>query len=148
MSIDNAVQTPPNHRECLICGEHNPLGLHLNFKANETGGVQATFQCNRYLQSYDGILHGGAIAAMLDAAMTNCLFYHSVEAVTVSMEIRYLASVPSDSEIRIVGELDSANNGLFNTSATISHGQTTMARASAMFMDKKIASQMQKTPSL
>ena len=58
------------HARCVLCGSENPLGFRLRFQVREDRSVQVSFQCNELFQSYPGIIHGGVVAALLDAAMT------------------------------------------------------------------------------
>src|SRR4030042_2638964 len=70
------------HSRCFLCGDRNPRSLRLCFQAGDSGIVTAKFQANEGLQGYDGTLHGGMIAALLDSAMTHWLFYRGRQAVT------------------------------------------------------------------
>ena len=82
------------HANCLLCGNRNPLSLGLSFHPGDCGDINATFQAHPRLQGYQGILHGGVSSALLDAAMTHCLFHQSIEAVTGDLHVRFLKSVP------------------------------------------------------
>ncbi len=68
------------HSGCIMCGTQNPLGLKLNFTRDEEeeGGVIGYYKPNNLMEGYAGILHGGVAAALLDSAMTNCLFANHV----------------------------------------------------------------------
>ncbi|MBI4725717.1 MBL fold metallo-hydrolase [candidate division TA06 bacterium] len=61
------------HHQCLLCGDDNPWSLKLQFSAGGNGMVLAQFKAHGMLQGYLGMVHGGIVAALLDAAMTNCL---------------------------------------------------------------------------
>jgi acyl-coenzyme A thioesterase PaaI-like protein len=53
------------------------------------GSVTAEFTAAPFLEGYVGRLHGGVIAALLDGAMTNCLFALGYQAFTAELTIRY-----------------------------------------------------------
>ncbi len=76
--MDEAMATLQSrlHSQCILCGADHPQGLRLAFNTDANGRVKAEFPCDRMYQGYDGYLHGGVIAALLDSAMTNCLFAH------------------------------------------------------------------------
>ena len=76
------VKATDSHFGCLLCGKSNPMSMHLDFYADLTGTVYAEFITNPYLQGYKGILHGGVTCALLDSAMTHCLFNLQIEGVT------------------------------------------------------------------
>jgi uncharacterized protein (TIGR00369 family) len=77
------------HPLCIVCGRAHEHGLGLRFSLREDGAVEAQFDCKPIFQGYEGILHGGITSALLDGAMTNCLFAHGVVAVTAELTIRF-----------------------------------------------------------
>lgn len=82
------VKAADSHFGCLLCGKSNSMSMHLDFYADLTGTVYAEFITNPYLQGYKGILHGGVTCALLDSAMTHCLFNLQIEGVTGEMNIK------------------------------------------------------------
>jgi len=93
--------SPESHSGCLLCGGENPLSLGLRFEPGGQGSVQTEVQLNRRLQGYDGILHGGVISSLLDAAMTHCLFHAGIEAVTGDLHVRFLHPVPCKEKVAV-----------------------------------------------
>ena len=81
------------HRGCVACGAENPYGLRLRFFRQDDGSVTAACPCRKELAGYDGLLHGGIAATMLDSAMSNCLFAAGVTAMTAEMNLKYRAPV-------------------------------------------------------
>jgi uncharacterized protein (TIGR00369 family) len=75
------------HR-CFVCGKNNTIGLHLTFWLEE-GMVRSEFTPQPDHQGYDGIVHGGILAALLDDAMANCLWLRGIPVVTAKMALRY-----------------------------------------------------------
>jgi len=53
---------------CFVCGPENPKGMHLKFHKTEDG-VYASFSLPKYYQGYEGVVHGGVIALLLDESM-------------------------------------------------------------------------------
>jgi acyl-coenzyme A thioesterase PaaI-like protein len=84
------------HRRCLLCGASHPGGLRLAFAVQPDGAVEAAVPGRAFLEGYPGILHGGAIAALLDAAMTNALFARGLVGLTAELTVRFLAPVRLD----------------------------------------------------
>lgn len=124
------------HSWCLICGDKNPLSLKLSFQAEDNGCVKADFQSHREFQGYDNIIHGGVIAALLDAAMTHCLFHRGVQAVTGDLHIRFVKSVSCDASIEIKAWVSSFRPPLYRLKAEIVHNEQVMAWADAKFMQR------------
>ena len=77
------------HPLCIVCGRAQGGGLGLRFSLRDDGSVEARFDCEPIFQGYDGVLHGGLASALLDGAMTNCLFARGVVAVTAELTIRF-----------------------------------------------------------
>ena len=131
---ERAAGAGTGHDHCLICGEQNPWSRRLRFSATEDGGVHAEFQAQPELQGYDGILHGGVICALLDAAMTHCLFHRGVQAVTGELNVRFHEPVPCNALIRASARVRSAWSPLFCVEAELRHEEKLVATASAKFI--------------
>lgn len=124
------------HRHCLLCGDRNPWSLKLRFTAFEDGEVRAVFKGRRLLEGYDGLLHGGVIASLLDSAMTNCLLQQGIEAVTGELNVRYLHPVSCTAELELRARVATERRPLYVlTSELVTEGRS-VARASAKFMMK------------
>jgi acyl-coenzyme A thioesterase PaaI-like protein len=98
--------------------------------------VCTKFQAYPGLQGYDGILHGGVIAALLDAAMTHCLFYRGVQAVTGDLRIQFLQPVPCNSLLDLRAKVLSVTPPLYCVKAELVFEQRVMAWAEAKFMQR------------
>jgi len=122
------------HAHCLLCGERNPRSLGLQFRAGDSGIVRSRFEGNLELQGYDNTLHGGVIAALLDAAMTHCLFHHSIQALTGDLHVRYLHPVPSDAALDISARIEYSKASLYRMQAEIRVSGRVMAVAEGKFM--------------
>jgi uncharacterized protein (TIGR00369 family) len=77
------------HPLCIVCGRAHGGALGLRFSLQDDGSVEARFDCEATFQGYEGMLHGGIASALLDGAMTNCLFARGVVAVTAELTIRF-----------------------------------------------------------
>jgi uncharacterized protein (TIGR00369 family) len=122
------------HVNCLMCGARNPWSLGLRFRAGEGGTVRARFQGHSALQGYNGILHGGVISGLLDAAMTHCLFHHGVQAVTADLHVRFIEPVPCEAPLEVKAWLVSVKPPLYGVAAELASGQQVVARGEAKFM--------------
>ena len=60
----------PHAAGCLVCGRHNPHGLHLSLHVNtDTGAVTCDFTPQPHHVGFEGIIHGGLLATVVDEAM-------------------------------------------------------------------------------
>lgn len=134
---EKAIETQPDirrsHRRCLLCGDDNPWSLKLAFRA-EGDAVKADFQAERTQQGYRGLLHGGVIAAVLDASMTHWLFHHGVRGVTGDLRVRFLRPVPCRATLEARARLSLATPPLYKLRAELVLEQQIMAWAEAKFV--------------
>ncbi len=124
------------HAYCLLCGKDNPIGFKLSFGVVKPGVVSASFPCSRVFQSYPQTLHGGVISALLDAAMTNCLFSLGETGVTAELTIRYLRPTKLDRPAEVVGLVETAKWPLFHLAGELRQDGAVLARAQAKFVDR------------
>jgi acyl-coenzyme A thioesterase PaaI-like protein len=59
----------PWSRSCFVCGEANPHGLQArSFKVGDR--IELPFVARRELAGWNGVIHGGLVATVLDEVMT------------------------------------------------------------------------------
>lgn len=131
------VDKRPSHQYCMLCGTQSSFGLKLDFYNDQQGVVWAKAKGSIHQQGYQGILHGGFIAALLDAGMCNAIFNQNAEAVTGDMNIRYLAEIPLTADILIRGKIIKNYLTLYKVEAEIYVEQQLMAKSSARFMKRQ-----------
>ncbi len=132
----SGISTRNDHARCVVCGDLNPRSLKLTFQPTEKSAVTARFQAHPELQGYSGILHGGVIASLLDAAMTHCLFFQKVQAVTGDLHVRFVRSVPCRSSLEIRAWVLSAHPPLYRLRAEIFLADQVVAWAEAKFVQR------------
>lgn len=124
------------HPFCMVCSGSNPHGLALEFQVHDDKCLKATFHAHGALEGYEGLLHGGMIATLLDGIMTNCLFAHGVAAFTADLRLRYRAPVTIGPEICLYARINQAHHPLYLLSAELTQEGSIRAVASAKFMAK------------
>ncbi|NWF91171.1 MAG: PaaI family thioesterase [Ignavibacteriaceae bacterium] len=115
------------HAHCLLCGQQNPRSWGLFFHRGEGTSVHGTLHPNDGLQGYDGMLHGGVIASLLDAAMTHCLFHLGVQAVTGDLHVRFVQPVSCCATVDVRAHIASASPPLYYLKAELLEGDRVMA---------------------
>ncbi len=110
------------------------MGLALRYTPQPDGSVSANFLGHCALEGYPGLLHGGVIAALLDGAMTNCLFARGIRGLTVELKVRYHAGVVAAEESLLRAWVEDDSQGLFQLHAKLSQGGTVKASATGKFM--------------
>jgi uncharacterized protein (TIGR00369 family) len=126
------------HSRCLLCGNLNPKSLNLSFQTADDGAVKTRFKAHSELQGYDGILHGGVIAALLDAAMTHCLFHRGVQAVTGDLHIRFVRPVACNVTMDIRAWVLLSHPPLYRLKAEIVVDGRVLAWGEAKFLQHRV----------
>lgn len=124
-----------SHPYCVVCSQSNPLGLGLEFAVHPDGSVSASLHGHAALEGFEGCLHGGTIASLLDGAMTNCLFAHGYVAMTAELKVRYRKPVLIGQEILIRAWITRSQPPLHLLEAELKQEGCTKATASAKFFE-------------
>ena len=132
------VSSDNGHSQCLFCGDLNPRSMNLSFQAEGIGTVKTKFQAGAELQGYDGIIHGGVIAALLDAAMTHCLFHQGIQAITGDLHVRFVRPVAYTASLEIRAWLQLSHPPLHQLRAEITVDNSVMAWAEAKFVQRRV----------
>ncbi len=122
------------HAGCVICSSLNEHGLRLSFKSLPDGSVEAMFDCNQAFQGYHNVLHGGITSALLDGAMTNCMFAHGIHAVTAELNIKFRHPVICRQSVTVRAWITRSSSKLHLLKADISQNGQIMATARGKFV--------------
>ena len=120
------------HSQCFTCGNECTEGLSLKFTIEDDVVISRFIVDNKY-QSYEGIVHGGITAAILDCAMVHCLFALDIQALTVELSVKYRHPVDIDSNTEVKAWLVSNSHGLYILKAELSQNNQVKARANGRF---------------
>jgi uncharacterized protein (TIGR00369 family) len=125
------------HDGCMACGrpDRNSTSLGLAFTCHPDGSVSAVHTTGVQHQGYTGILHGGMVSTLLDAAMTHCLFAHGIAAVTAELSVRFVAPVMTGQQVELTARLTETKRRTYRLEARLTCGARLMARATAKFLD-------------
>jgi len=127
------------HPFCIVCSQANDCGLGLRFSRRDDGGIEARFDCQAPFQGYPGLLHGGVTSALMDGAMTNCLFAHGIVAVTVEMTVRFRHPIALHADLLVRAHIVRSQAPLHIIQAeAIQNGQV-KAKAVGKFMERPLS---------
>lgn len=126
------VQVPSSHAHCMACSPRGLLGLR--FRPDGARSVIASIRALPEWQGYAGILHGGMVSTLLDAAMTHCLFHHEVEAMTASLKVRFLEPTPCSGLLDVRATLSDRRRHVYLLDAELTTHGRVLARAEARFI--------------
>lgn len=119
--------------KCFACGKDNECGIKLGFSL-ENGEATADFTLEERFQGWNGIAHGGIVAAVLDEAMAWAIGISEIKAVTAEMNVRYKKPTPIGKLLKVTGRLTETNGRILRTEASIYDGPTLLASATARYV--------------
>jgi uncharacterized protein (TIGR00369 family) len=97
-----SYMTLSDNDRCFGCGKENPSGLKIPFVVDRKKKViRGEFTPGQEYQGYQGVIHGGIIATLLDEAMVRLAFDLGLYAVTAWMEVRYLSPLAIGEEVHV-----------------------------------------------
>lgn len=137
LMIDQLIQTRQRaHPGCMVCSRENRKGLQLNFVFCDDGSVSADFNLGRVFEGYPAMLHGGILCAILDGAMTNCLFAHDCVAVTADFHVRFRHPVVTDHAAHVRAWINRSTSGLYELRAEILQNGKLKTTATGKFIQQ------------
>lgn len=122
------------HAYCVLCGQKNRRGLKLNFRLMGDGSVEASTRCSKRFQGYRNVVHGGVIAALLDSAMTNCLFAHNIKALTAELKVRFSSPVNTKNALRVRALIEKTYGHFYVLKAELFQNHAVKAKATGRFI--------------
>lgn len=122
------------HTHCFACAPGNPHGLGLHFCTDEKGMTHATWTPTPEFQSYNGRVHGGILATLIDASMVHALFALGVAGVTAEMNLRYHTPVLLNAPVEVATWVEAHKLGLYRLRAEIRQAGCKVVTANAKFM--------------
>jgi len=106
---------------CLFCGSQNPYGFHLVFRQEDDFTVTET-SVPWYYQGFKGVVHGGIVAALLDEAMSHSLKNAGIEAVTGTLETRYIKPLLTEKPLVARGRVVKKNGRIIEVQGRSNSG--------------------------
>lgn len=122
------------YRQCFVCGQENPIGLHLTYEFDDRE-ARAVIALDDDYGGYPGVVHGGIVTALLDEIMAKTVENLGIWAVTASIEVHFRRATPVHTPLILTGKLVKGKTRMFRTEAklTLEDG-TTLAEATAVFV--------------
>lgn len=134
VAVDEPLPLLEDHRHCFACSPTHPKGLRLQFSALESGSVFCEASLGDDYQSFDGIVHGGIVATMLDTSMGHCLYQQNIRALTAHLDIRYKRPLLTETPFRIEARLKRERSPLYELESSIVQNNHLIASARGRFM--------------
>ena len=111
----------PHTPGCLVCGRQNPVGLHLSlFVDTDTAEIRTRFTPGPQHIGFEGILHGGVLATVLDEAMVWAAIWTSKKAcVAGELNVRFRKSAPVGEELHCLAKVKASRSRLVEVSGEL-----------------------------
>jgi acyl-coenzyme A thioesterase PaaI-like protein len=129
----------PHTAGCLVCGRDNPHGLRLDLHVDsETGMVCVDFTPRPQHIGFEGVVHGGVLATVLDEAMVWCATWAGRRfCVCAELTTRFRREAAVGRQLRVEARVDTNRfPRLITTTADVIDVQTgdTLATGSAKYV--------------
>jgi acyl-CoA hydrolase len=126
----------PHTPGCLVCGPANPHGLHLSLHVDpETGIVRTIFTPLPQHIGFEGLVHGGVLATVVDEAMVWAATWAGKRfCVCGEMSIRFRAGAQVGQQVEVTAQVQSTRRGLIETICEIRTGDMLVATATGKYV--------------
>lgn len=110
----------PHTTGCLVCGRDNPYGLHLHLSVNDAGVVVCEFVPTIHHIGFEGIVHGGLTATVLDEAMVWAATWAGKRfCVCGEMTVRFRRSALVGQPLRVEARIKSSRSRLIESESQV-----------------------------
>ena len=106
---------------CIVCGQNNPHGLRLRF-SSQAQITSAQWTASEHCQGFQGVIHGGVVATVLDEAMSKAVIARGWEALTAELTVRLRAKIIPGEQLTIIGMVVSRRKREIRAEACIRDG--------------------------
>jgi len=117
-------------RKCYVCGTDNPVGLHVPFEMDSAArSIRGRFTPRPEHEGWEGIVHGGIVAALLDEAMVKLAALLGMPSVSAELTVKFRApAVPGD-DLVVTAVVAREARRLIETEAKVERGPVIIAEA-------------------
>src|SRR4051812_7740020 len=127
----------PHTAGCLVCGRQNPHGLKLDLHVEpESGVVRMGFVPRVEHIGFEGIVHGGVLATVLDEAMVWAATWAGRRfCVAGEMNVRFRRSAAVGEPLTVEARVEQARSRLVLTNGTVADAAgETVAEATGKYV--------------
>jgi acyl-coenzyme A thioesterase PaaI-like protein len=116
----------PHTAGCLVCGRDSPHGLRLDLHVDpDTAAVRVEFTPRREHIGFEGVVHGGVIATVLDEAMVWCATWAGRRfCVCAELITRFVKEAAVGRALIVETKIESHRSRMITTSAEVKDAAT------------------------
>jgi uncharacterized protein (TIGR00369 family) len=124
-----------DNQRCYVCGKDNPAGLKVQFEIDHTARtITGRFTPRREHEGWEGIVHGGIIATLLDEAMVKLAAHLGERAVSAEITVKFKAPAAPGEELIVTGRIVKEANRLIEAEAIVKKGLIVVAEATGKLL--------------
>ena len=117
-------------RNCYVCGPDNPRGLRVEFTLDAgSRTLRGRFTPRPEHEGWEGIVHGGIVAALLDESMVKLAALLGMPAVSAELSIRFRAPAAAGDDLVVTATVTRHARRLIEAEATVLRGPVIIAEA-------------------
>ena len=115
--MEKAINLEDNDM-CYACGKNNAKGLHLEFSFDtQEQCIETTFVPSDDYQGWQGVVHGGIIATLMDECMAKLAQFMGYRVVTASLNMRFKDVAKTGKPLSARGEITKLSKKLIYAKA-------------------------------
>jgi uncharacterized protein (TIGR00369 family) len=119
---------------CFACGRDNPIGLRLKIEGDKKR-VTTKFRPGREHEGWEGVVHGGILATLLDEVVAWICVKNGIDALTGRLEIRFRKPAKVGEELSAHAEItDSKGRAVKAKAQVVSAEKEVVAEAEALLL--------------
>jgi len=119
-----------DNQRCYVCGKDNPSGLRAVFEIDKDARtITGRFSPRPEHEGWQGIVHGGIVAALLDEAMVKLAAHLGIHAVSAEITVKFKAPAKPGEELVVSGKIVKEANRLIEAEAVVERGPVVVAEA-------------------
>ena len=120
---------------CFVCGVDNPAGLQIQLEVDVENGVASSrVILDQRFQGWQGVIHGGILATLLDEVAIYACRGQGQQFVTAEITVRYRKPVPVGSTIDLTGRIVESRRKLYKVESRIEIDGSLYAEAEVRVM--------------
>ena len=123
----------PDTHQCFLCGDQNPVGFKMKF-IQENGDTVSEAVIPSHYQGFDGVVHGGIVAAFLDEIMAQAVKKLKQKAVTGTLTVKFRKPCRTNEKIQIRGRVLDINGRIIKTQGEIIQDHEVIAEGEGIFV--------------
>jgi acyl-coenzyme A thioesterase PaaI-like protein len=125
------MESLEDDRMCFVCGEKNPIGLHLKWDfCEKSNTLKTSFVPGKELQGWKDVVHGGILTTVLDETMANHCIFRGIYVVSVEINVRFKKPAVVDERLGFEARAWHKRGKLYEAQSSCYQNDTLIASAS------------------